>query len=823
MLRLLCSSLVLVGCGAILSAQTAANCSGAYAFSSETITCPQGTTISLDFGQGFAEIAAELNGASDGITFTYNLSASENLPPGVTFSPSGLLSGTLTTAGTFSFTVNITYDFQYMGTDYPFSFPAPQTFIVTPYAGASTVVDPSGLGFHLTQGAPAVTQSVNIANQSNTAEAFTASASTASGGNWLSLSPSSGSIASFGASSIGVTADPSSLPPGTYTGTVAISITGGKSYAVSVLATVTGNQPNIQLSQSGLRFLAVTGGAATPPQIITVLNSGAGTLNFSASPSTVTGGNWLSVTQQSSSVTVSVNPAGLAAGDYYGQIKFTAQGAANSPQVASVVLNVLSPADSPGASVQPSGLIFVGTAGGANPAAKSLSITNPSPTALTYLGTAFSNSGTNNGTNWITFSPSSGSVSATQPATVSVQPNLKGLAAGIYLGQLALNIVPPATSGTTTPPASQTFQIEVLLIVLPPGGSAANAVQPRASCAPTKLLPVFTQLATGFTTTAAWPTAIEVTVVDDCGTPLTAGSVITTFSSGDPALSLNSLKDGRWAATWQPVHTVPQVTVSAKAQEIQPALQGAQMVGGALQANPVAPVVPAGGVVSAASFVANQPLAPGAFAAIFGSNLSLGTAAALQLPLNTKLNTTSVTLNGEQLPLLYSSGQQINAVIPYDIPVDSTQQLLVQMGSAISVPQTVVIATAQPALFTPDGSGKGPAIFTGFNPDGSQLPAGAAVGANGVITIYGSGLGAVMPAVPAGSAAPSAPPAVTVNTVTATLGGVPAKVLFAGLAPGFAQLYQMNILIPSGVTPGNAVLLLTVSGQQSAPVTILVK
>jgi len=812
--RFLVPSLVLFACGSALTAQTGSCTPGAETSTSITITCPQGTPISVDFGSGFSELASLLNGV-DGITFTYSITETGGLPPGTSFSPSGLFTGTLAAAGTFSFTVNIVETLAFEGMTFPFSDSFGYIFVVTPYGGSATVVDPGGLGFSLTQGAAAATQSVSIANQSSQVQTFTASATTNSGGNWLSVSPSSGSVASFGAASVSVTANPANLPPGTYSGVVTIAIAGGKSYTVSVLATVASNQPYIQLSQSGLRFQAVVGGSATPPQIISVLNTGAGTLNFSASASTFSGGNWLSVSQSSGSVTVSVNPAGLMAGDYYGQIKITAQGAANSPQIASVVLNVLSPANSPGAFVNPSGLIFVGTAGAANPTAKSISIANPSPTALTFLATSFSSSGTN----WITFTPSSGSVSSTQPATVSVQPNLQGLTAGVYTGELVLNIVPPSGTG-------QTLHIQVLLIVLPPGGSAANiAAEPLASgCTPTKLLPVFTQLATGFTTTAAWPTAIEVTVVDDCGNPMVTGSVITTFSSGDPALSLVSLKDGRWAATWQPVHSASQVSVSAKAQQIQPPLQGTQSVGGTLQMNPTVPLVPAGGVVSAASFVPNQPLAPGAYAAIFGSNLSKSSGGALQLPLSTQLGVTSVTLAGEPLPLLYSSGQQINAVIPYDIPVNSTQQLVVQMGSSISIPQTVVIAAAQPAVFTPDSSGKGPGIFTGFKPDGiTPLPAGAPVSANDIITIYCTGLGAVSPPVPAGSAAPAAPLSNTVNQVTATLGGVPAKVLFAGLAPTFAQLYQMNIVIPSGVTPGNAALVLSVSGQQSAPVTIPVQ
>ncbi|HME09217.1 MAG TPA: hypothetical protein VKG25_19315 [Bryobacteraceae bacterium] len=824
--RLLTFFLVLLGCGAPLVVQTAKaqSTTGACSLVSESDTsvsvmCPQGEVISIDFGQGFAEVASLISGL-DGITFSYSITASGNLPTGTTLTPSGLFSGTFAAAGTFSFALDISETIGIEGTSYTFSDSFTYVFIITGYTGAPTTVDPGGLSFSLTQGAAAATQSVSITNMSSQAESFTASANEISGGNWLTVSPSGGSVPSFGAAGVAVTADPSKLAAGTYIGRVTISIAGGQDYTVSVVLTVAGTQPNIVLSQTGLSFGAVMGGSATPPQIITVENSGAGTLNFTATPSTFSNGSWLSVSSGSRSVTVSVNPAGLPVGVYYGQIKFVAQGAVNSPQIASVVLNVVTQANSPGAQVQPSGLIFVGAAGAANPAAKTLSLTNPSPTGLNFVGSSF----TNSGGNWLNFTPSSGAVSSTQPTTVSVQPNVQGLAFGVYTGEVVFNFV---ATGSTTP---QTLHIEVLLIVLPAGSVPPSAaagvpvITPLTSaCTPTKLLPVFTQLATGFTTVAAWPTAIEVTVVDDCGKALTTGSVITTFSSGDGALSLTSLKDGRWSGTWQPVHPTTSVTVTAKAQEIQPALVGTQSVGGTLQANTATPVVPAGGVVSAASFIPNQPLAPGAYAAIFGSNLSQSSGGAQQLPLNTQLGITSVTLAGEPMPLLYSSSGQINAVIPYDIPANSAQQIIVQMGPAISVPQTVNIASAQPAIFTADSSGKGAAIFVGFKPDGTPLPANTPLSANDVITVYCTGLGAVNPPVPTGSAAPATPISHTVNTVTATIGGLSANVLFAGLAPGFAQLYQMNITVPSGVTAGNAVLLVSVSGQQSSPVTIPVQ
>jgi uncharacterized protein (TIGR03437 family) len=42
---------------------------------------------------------------------------------------------------------------------------------------------------------------------------------------------------------------------------------------------------------------------------------------------------------------------------------------------------------------------------------------------------------------------------------------------------------------------------------------------------------------------------------------------------------------------------------------------------------------------------------------------------------------------------------------------------------------------------------------------------------------------------------------------TMMVGGVPAKVSFSGLSPLLVGVYQVNIVMPSGVTPGNNVSL----------------
>ena len=194
----------------------------------------------------------------------------------------------------------------------------------------------------------------------------------------------------------------------------------------------------LQLSQTGFRFQTVAGGGSPPGQTLSILNSGSKSSNFGVSASTTSGGQWLTVSPSSGTIsastpavaTVSINASGLAAGDYYGQIQVSAGGAENSPQTASVVLNVAKAGTDLGAFVSPTGLIFVGQAGGAIPAAQTISVTNPSTSTLTFsAGTFFAQT-----TPWFTVQPDTATVSAASPATISVQP-ARRIAGGIYAGR----------------------------------------------------------------------------------------------------------------------------------------------------------------------------------------------------------------------------------------------------------------------------------------------------------------------------------------------------------------------------------------------------
>ena len=93
-----------------------------------------------------------------------------------------------------------------------------------------------------------------------------------------------------------------------------------------------------------------------------------------------------------------------------------------------------------------------------------------------------------------------------------------------------------------------------------------------------------------------------------------------------------------------------------------------------------------------------------------------------------------------------------------------------------------------------------------------------------VLAVYCTGLGAVSPAIADGLAAPLTGVSRTVNTVTATIGGLPAQVGFSGLAPGSAGLYQVNLVVPAGITPGSSVaVVLTELGFPSTTLTVAIQ
>ena len=155
----------------------------------------------------------------------------------------------------------------------------------------------------------------------------------------------------------------------------------------------------------------------------------------------------------------------------------------------------------------------------------------------------------------------------------------------------------------------------------------------------------------------------------------------------------------------------------------------------------------------------------------------------------------------------------------------TSQQILAQRNNTLSIPISVDVGPADPAVFSYPVPGDPPqqgAIVNAF----TYAVAGpsAPVSAGDVLAIFCTGLGAVNQTIPDGAAAPSSPPANTLAAATVTIGGNNAAVSFAGLSPGFAGLYQIDATVPSGVTPGNEVpVIVSIAGETSPTATIAVK
>ena len=92
------------------------------------------------------------------------------------------------------------------------------------------------------------------------------------------------------------------------------------------------------------------------------------------------------------------------------------------------------------------------------------------------------------------------------------------------------------------------------------------------------------------------------------------------------------------------------------------------------------------------------------------------------------------------------------------------------------------------------------------------------------VELYGTGLGPVSYVPEDGAPASLTQLSAAKIPVTVTVGGLPAQVLFAGLAPGTVGLYQINVQIPADAPTGDAVeVIVTQNNVSSRPVTIAVK
>jgi uncharacterized protein (TIGR03437 family) len=311
------------------------------------------------------------------------------------------------------------------------------TLVVNSGTSAGLTISPSSLAFSAQVGGSSQVNNMNVT--SSTGGTFTVTSSVGTTVQWLSAFTSTSNLASNTTGVVSVTANPSNLANGTYTGTVTVSV-GSQSQAILVTLTVgTGSgggtgTSNVAPNNITLSWQSGTDpGFVNRPEISITGTSG----NWSSTVSTAQGGSWLSLSPASGSslpaqATVVVNPAGLTAGNYSGTVTITTP---SGTQNVTIVLSV-----SAGAILnsRPGSLIFSYQTGTGTPAGQSVFFSTSDialNSSLDITGTVAAS------VPWITVTTFQKSIQ------VFVDPT--GLTGGVYSGNITVS--PSNLSALTLP------------------------------------------------------------------------------------------------------------------------------------------------------------------------------------------------------------------------------------------------------------------------------------------------------------------------------------------------------------------------------------
>jgi uncharacterized protein (TIGR03437 family) len=261
-------------------------------------------------------------------------------------------------------------------------------------------------------------------------------------------------------------------------------------------------------------------------------------------------------------------------------------------------------------------------------------------------------------------------------------------------------------------------------------------------------------------------------------------------------------------------------------------------------------------VTDSASYVPGN-VAPGEIITIYGLGLGPSSLVALtvQDPLATSLPAngaaqTSVTIGGILAPLLYTSVDQVSCIVPFQVAAQSGHPVALAVTyNSITVvsPTPVNVVAANPGLFTMDASGTGQGAILNYDPVAENYSINStknpAIAGTTIAVLYLTGYGLTscvdIPATGSTPASPCNPFATEVNLISGNVSpNLPVSVTIGGqAAPGaVAQaplgsvpgLMQVNVPVPSGVSSGNALVVVTlgnggtVMGTQ-AKVTMAIK
>jgi uncharacterized protein (TIGR03437 family) len=222
------------------------------------------------------------------------------------------------------------------------------------------------------------------------------------------------------------------------------------------------------------------------------------------------------------------------------------------------------------------------------------------------------------------------------------------------------------------------------------------------------------------------------------------------------------------------------------------------------------------GIVNAANYAAG-PFAPNSVLSVFGSGLARSTHVLaaddiIKGVLPVEMNYVRVYVQDQAVPLLFVSEGQINFLMSSVQSIGSVRIRVVTQG--FSGPEiAVTLVDSAPALFQ---MADGFAIAT--HADGKLLTASSPAVGGDTIVVYATGLGRTVPNPGPGEIPAYAAQMVRVSDLKVSLGGVVMdwwRIKYAGLTPGSAGLYQINLLLPDN--PGTDPEIRVTAGDQTVP------
>ena len=511
--------------------------------------------------------------------------------------------------------------------------------------------------------------------------------------------------------------------------------------------------PMLRLSNAAVVVQVAPGAISPVATSINACNGGDGSLSLLLSSSAAWVTAFLEPPQLNCfPIQFAVNPAGFARGSYTASVTVSDPHAVDAPQVVTVTLQV---------GIQPVAVDQYIAPGGT----QDIPLPNPCPSLLS-LNCGGDTATTQDGGQWLAVvTYGGGTLPFLSSYNIHIAPPAS-MAPGTYGG----NVVATALGITENIPV--TMLLTTLPIAVP---SVAQLTLQLAQNGPAESYPFLAPI--GFTNSGMGTLALQSVAASGEGiaSAILDGQV---FLTVDPASRPpGTYTDGSLTIACNAANCPLQIPITL---QILP---------------PGAPVANYQGVVDNATFLPDQNLAPGDVAILTGRQFSTQAPAFAQsYPLPTMLGGASVLVNGVYAPLYYTSAGQI----AFQVPSSATDLSLFQVVCNSQPGNTVTASVAATA----------PQIVAITDTLYNRLDLTHPAHAGQTIIIWAIGLGATNPPVEDGAAAPAGPLAVAVQVPGVILGTTELTPAFAGLSPGSAGLYQLNVTIPNGTQPGNYRVLL---------------